>query len=214
LRSFDRDINSNLVTVFEAVGHGFRRAVNAHSDSLDFRLFDVLGKGSAREPYHSKGRRLHGRFAGLVVDRNPHLVWVLRGQAMKTECGEQTNNAPRNAFGCHGETVVFRDRRLRKGVDAACLANEETSPVQAQQEFSGDSQCLDIARTNQRRPANESWISWRIGRIWWTLDEKAQRRDVPRPLHHHHERRARRRRRDSRTRARPYTGLEPARDSR
>jgi hypothetical protein len=69
---------------------------------------------------------------------------------MKTECGEQTNNAPRNAFGCHGETVVFRDWRLRKGVDAACVAIEETLPVQAQQRFSGDSQCLDIARTNQR----------------------------------------------------------------
>jgi hypothetical protein len=150
LRSFDRDINSNLVTVFEAVGHGFRRAVNAHSDSLDFRLFDVLGKGSAREPCHSKGGRCNGRFAGFEVDGNPHVVWILSGQAMETECGEQTNDAPRNAFGGHGETVVFRDRRLRKGVDAACVAIKETLPVQAQQRFSGDSQCLDIARTNQR----------------------------------------------------------------
>ena len=150
MRSFDRDINSNLVTVFEAVGHGFCRAVNTHSDSLDFRFFDALRKGSAREPYHSKGGRCNGRFAGFDVDRNPHLEWIQRGQAMKTECGEQTNNAPRNAFGCHGETVVLRDRRLREGVDAACLANEETLPVQAQQGFSGDSQCLDIARTNQR----------------------------------------------------------------
>jgi hypothetical protein len=136
-------------TVFEAVGHGFCRPVNTHSDSLDFRFFDVLDKGSAREPYHSKGGRSHGRFAGFDVDHNPHLVWILRGQAMKTECGGQTNKAPRNASGRHGETGVFRDRRLRKRVDAACLANEGTLPVQALQEFSGDCQCLDIALTNQ-----------------------------------------------------------------
>jgi hypothetical protein len=118
-KSFDRDIDSDLVTVFEAVGHGFCRAVNTHSDSLDFRFFDALRKGSAREPCHSKGGRFNGRFAGFEVDRNPYLVWILRGQAVKTERGEQANNAPRNACGCNGETVVFCDRRLRRGVDAA-----------------------------------------------------------------------------------------------
>jgi hypothetical protein len=90
----DRDIDSNLVTVLEAVGHGFCRAVDTHPDSLDFRFFDALDKGSTREPCHSKGGRRNRRLAGFEVDSNPHLVWILRGQAVKTEPGEQTNNAP------------------------------------------------------------------------------------------------------------------------
>ena len=74
-KSFDGDINSNLVTVFEAIGDGLRRAVDTHSNSLDFRFVNAFGKGAAREPYDSKGGRLNGWLAGFDVDGNPRFVW-------------------------------------------------------------------------------------------------------------------------------------------
>jgi hypothetical protein len=74
---FYSDINSDLVSVLEAIGHCLRSAVNMDLNSLDFARLDSLDEGRAGP---EKRTTLS---AGDATDG----LWALKSMAIQTSCG-------------------------------------------------------------------------------------------------------------------------------
>jgi hypothetical protein len=77
--SFDGDVNTDLIPVFEAVCHGFRWAVDPDLNTLNDMGVDSLGECAAREAQHTQRWRFDRRLVRLEVDGQPDLVRVLSG---------------------------------------------------------------------------------------------------------------------------------------
>lgn len=67
------DIETNLVSIFKAVGDCFRRFVNFHCDAFDGVFFDAFRQSLSRHPYEAKGLpSLSGR-PRFSVESKPNL---------------------------------------------------------------------------------------------------------------------------------------------
>lgn len=153
---FDRNVNSNLVAVFETVSHSFGRAVDPNRNSLDDLRVDSFEESPAGEPNHAERGSLDRWFVRLEVDRHPNLVRILCCQTVEPKRRQEAHDAPGHKFGSKGQCVMFRDGRIGECVHAASGPHEEPLSVKAEQKLASDSQRLNIARTDQRLARGET----------------------------------------------------------
>ena len=108
-QGFDRDINSDLVPVLEAVSQGLSRAIHAGFDALDEMSFDSFDERAPREPYHPESWVSDRWLVCLEVDCYPSLMRILCRQAMESKRGVEANYVTRDKFGSNSKTMVLRD---------------------------------------------------------------------------------------------------------
>ena len=105
-QGFERNLQSNFVTVLETVGHSLCRTVDFHSNAFNGVHIKSFAKGISREPHNPHLWMSNPRLSGPVLDGYPHLVRRLCCDLMEAEGGEQAYYAFGNGFGCLGKTVV------------------------------------------------------------------------------------------------------------
>src|SRR5687768_3112638 len=96
---FHRDVDADPVALLETVGHRLRRRVNPNLDLLQAVHLHTFGESESREARHTQPRVVELRFPRLLRQRDPHLGRRLRGQLVKTECSEQTEDTVWDSLG-------------------------------------------------------------------------------------------------------------------
>ena len=113
----DGDIETDLVSVLEAVGDCFLARSDANVHPFELVGLDAVGQGDAGEADDAERGPIGDRLPGLYIDRHPDFVRNLRTDAVKTKCGEQAYDAMRNARGRFHERMVLRNLGLRGNVE-------------------------------------------------------------------------------------------------
>jgi hypothetical protein len=83
--SFDGNIDSDLVPVFEAVRYRFRWGIDSDRNTFQLPRVDSFGERATREPYDTQDRRLNRWLARFEIDRHPDLMGILRRQPMEAQ---------------------------------------------------------------------------------------------------------------------------------
>ena len=81
-------------------------AENLHWNAFDSDRGHIVRQQRFREADDTDGRMPSLSLPIPCADRHPYSAWKLIGQSMKRKCGDEADNAFRNALGGLSETVV------------------------------------------------------------------------------------------------------------
>ena len=82
---------------------------------------------------------------------------------MESKSREEADDSSGNKLGSDGKAVMFCDRRIGERVNASSRPHEEPLPVKPDQKLAGDSERLNITRTDKRlasRKAENPFGGW------------------------------------------------------
>ena len=122
-----RDIQTDLVSVLEAVHDRARRRRYQDRNALYASLLDASRPRGYREPYDSKRRIREPGQCSLAVDRKPDVPRQLRPETVNGERGEQTDDTMRSARRNLSQRVELGYFRFRMSVQPASDADELTA---------------------------------------------------------------------------------------
>jgi hypothetical protein len=116
-QGLDRDVGTDGVAKLEAVGDGFRRVGHAHLRSVDEVLFDAVVEMSLRHMHEPEAGGRSDRSPRLGRNSYPDLVWVLGGESVEPQGGEEADDAAGNLARDDGEVVACGQARIRERVE-------------------------------------------------------------------------------------------------
>lgn len=99
MQGFQRDVKSDLVSVLEAVSHGFRNVGHVDFDPVDIMLVETFGQRWPRESDDTKRGIVdfwRPRFARYC---KPYFMWRLRREVVYAQRGKQADDSMRTFAG-------------------------------------------------------------------------------------------------------------------
>ena len=119
LQGLDGHVQADPVSELEDVGEGLGHRVHAHRLVLEHVRLNAVRKGLTAEAHDTHRWECNGRGAPTLFDRNPDLGRKLGANAVKTQRGEEADDAARRRCGHTHEAMVFRDRCISPAVLAS-----------------------------------------------------------------------------------------------
>jgi|SRR5665213_1751344 len=144
--SFQCDIETDLVPVFEAIRNGLRNRENTRGYAFDVMYFLTELKGWLGETHDTHSRVIRTRPAILLANSHPDLERVLRANVMEPQRRQEADHAPWCAFCGLGESVEFRNRSVDCGIEPTSRPDDGPALLCKPEILPGDSVGVEIAR--------------------------------------------------------------------
>ena len=154
-QGLDRDIDANLVAVFETVSDRLGARVQADVDPLDPVGLDAFREGRAREARHSQPRVVKPRLAGFLGQRDPHLSRSLRRQLVEAQRREQADHTARDPLRDLGEGVLGGVGMIARGVDPTSVTLDLAFTDEVVHPPARDTVRLEVGRPDDPEPADD-----------------------------------------------------------
>jgi hypothetical protein len=107
---------------------------------------DPIGEGRSGETRDPQPWVVELRLPGLLGKCDPDLRWALSSQSVKTQRGQEAEDAPRHTFGYLRKGMFGGERMLARNVNASRLPLDETAADKLIKLPAGDSVGLDVCR--------------------------------------------------------------------
>jgi hypothetical protein len=79
-------VTPHFLSVLEAVGDRFRRAVDTNRHSIDLRIDDTLRERIAGKSHKTQPQPIDNGFFGFAIDRHPNVTGIRTENAVPGEC--------------------------------------------------------------------------------------------------------------------------------
>lgn len=112
----DRDIDPDLVPVFEQIRHGLGNPVDPHWLTLDPVSLDALFERGSAEPDDLERQLRDTGCTGSTIDRDPDFGRELRADAVNCERGQEADDTARDGAGGDRKSVMLGNSAVGKAV--------------------------------------------------------------------------------------------------
>ena len=145
MQRFERDVETELVAVSEAVHHGAGRGGDAKRHPQRRPADHAVGKHRSGESHDAHpGRRVRG-LAGLAVEGDPGLVRRLGADVVESKRRQQAHDRIRDGRGDHRDRLDLRGFDLRESIEAVAQILHDAIGNQALQPAMGDPERNEVS---------------------------------------------------------------------
>jgi hypothetical protein len=134
--------------MLEAICHGLCGAIDFDRNALDSALLDAAGQGLAGEANDPERECAFLGGARFRADGQPDFVRGLCREPVKTESGEEADDAVRDSFAGLGQGVVLGETVLWTAVEASSYPGKQTPTIETSHMLSGDAMGLQVTRAD------------------------------------------------------------------